>query len=347
MAHNKKTKNQNEDTALKGTAIAPSNIALSKYWGKRDDELTLPLNDSISMTLSGVKTITTVEFSNKYQDDTVAIGDSSTPISQVNGSKKERVVKQLDRLREIKGVNLPAKVVSKNNFPMGTGIASSASAFSALTAACLKALNLEVSLKEQSVLTRLAGSGSASRSVFGGFVLWHTADSSEESYAEQLYSQDYWDLSDIILVVSDEEKKHSSLFGHSLIKTSPFFNARLESVQETNQQLLAALENKDFKALGEALEREMFVFHSTAMTSQPSLLYWSPKTIEVLKQVRRLRQDGVEVYATLDAGPNVHLIAPAEQVQKLVSHFKNLEVADKIYHCRIGEGVRYTNQHLF
>lgn len=346
MANNK-IGNRSEEPALKGTAVAPSNIALSKYWGKRNDELTLPLNDSISMTLSEVKTVTTVEFSNKYQEDVVAIGDSSSPITQVEGSKKKRVVKQLNRLRKAGETNFPAKVVSKNNFPMGTGIASSASAFSALTAACIQALNLKASPQEQSILTRLAGSGSATRSVFGGFVLWHAADNSDESYAEQLYSPDYWDLSDVILVVSEEEKKHSSLFGHSLIKTSPFFKARLEFVRKTNEQLLAALENKDFKALGEALEREMFVFHSTAMTSQPSLLYWSPKTIEVLKQVRQLRQGGLEVYATLDAGPNVHLITPTGQAEKLVSYVKNLKLVNKIYHCRIGEGVRYTNQHLF
>ncbi len=307
----------------------------------------MPLNDSISMTLDGVQTTTTVEFSNQYQKDAVFIGDSIAPINEVTGSKKERVAKQLDRLRQIKGINLPAKVVSKNNFPTGAGIASSASAFSALTAACIYALDLKVDSKEQSILNRLAGSGSAARSVPGGFVIWHASSKSKESYAEQLYPEDYWDLADVILVVSNQEKKHSSLVGHSLADTSPFFAVRKKTAQSNNKQLMVALAEKDLAKLGEVIEKEMFILHSLAMTSTPSLLYWSPETVGVLDHVNQLREDGLQVYATLDAGPNVHLISAESSAQKLINYFKELEIASQIYHCRVGGGVRQLEEHLF
>lgn len=160
---------------FKGSAIAPSNIAFSKYWGKQDDELTLPINDSISMTLEGVFTHTTVEFSKDYKEDEVLLGDISNPISRVGGSKKSRVVKHLNRFREINNTKLRARVVSTNNFPTGAGVASSASAFCALTLALIDAFKMEFSQREQSVLTRLAGSGSATRSIYGGFVQWLAA----------------------------------------------------------------------------------------------------------------------------------------------------------------------------
>ncbi len=332
---------------LKASAVAPSNIAFSKYWGKQNDELTLPLNDSISMSLDQVKTHTTVEFADQYDQDQVLIGDETHPLQLVSGKKKSRVTDQLGFLREKAGIELKAKVVSQNNFPMGAGIASSASAFSALTAACLEALEIEVDKKEQSILTRLAGSGSATRSVFGGFVRWYHSDQSENCFAKQLYKPGYWSLADLILVVSSKHKKYSFLSGHQLAQTSPFLQAKVKQTKKANDQLEGAFKSKDFSLLGEVIEQEMFSLHSVAMTSDPSILYWSAETIDILKEVRQLRREGLEVYATLDAGPNVHLIMEQKNLDTIEKRFKQGFGVKRMYRCQVGKGVKTTSNHLF
>ena len=234
-----------------------------------------------------------------------------------SGSKQERAVKAVKRLVKLAAekngdkdlLGLKAKIYSHNNFPMGAGIASSASAFSALTLATVEALNLFDELKdsteyekELSIQTRLAGSGSACRSIAGGFVKWIKADNSRDSYAVQLYDENHWDLVDLICVVDTGEKSYSSLEGHSVAKTSPYYQTRLEEVKKVNLDLEEALKNKDFTLLGEAMEREMLALHFLAMTSKPTIYYWSAATIEILKQAQKLRSEGVEVYATIDAG---------------------------------------------
>ncbi|MBD3279264.1 MAG: diphosphomevalonate decarboxylase [Candidatus Pacebacteria bacterium] len=332
---------------LKASAIAPSNIAFSKYWGKIDDELTLPLNDSISMTLDTIFTHTTVEFGPQYAKNEVWLSDSKTKATLAKDQKQARVLQQLKRLRRLAGVKDFAKVVSHNNFPTGAGIASSASGFSALTAACLAALNIQVDKKQQSILTRLAGSGSATRSVYGGFVKWHQGKNSESSYAEQLYDQDHWDLANIILVTESAAKKHSSLIGHARSKSSPFMVARLKAVLQHNQDLETALKSKDFQLLGQVIEQEMFSLHAVTMTSQPPILYWNGTTVEILHEVRKLRDQGLESYATLDAGPNVHLITESSNIKKLQKHFSDFVGVKQIFVCKVGKGVKITKQHLF
>ena len=208
----------------KSTAIAPSNIAFIKYWGKLDEALRLPLNDSFSMNLSGAYTTTTVEFSPSYTKDSVSIigGDfSSDEIS--------RVVKSLDMIRKISGVTIFANVVTQNTFPKGAGAAASASGFAALTIAAFAALEKPMSEKELTVFARL-GSGSACRSIPDGFVEWFSASSSEDSYAASLYPSTYWEIYDVLAIVDNTMKKVSTSQGMESVKTSPALSERLAAI---------------------------------------------------------------------------------------------------------------------
>lgn len=199
---------------FKATAVSPANIAFVKYWGSRDFGLNLPYNDSISMNLSNCLTGTTVEFSSDYQKDQVFIDNK-----KVAGKKEERVIQILDLIRKKATLTLNAKIYSKNNFPQGAGIASSSSAFSALALAGTAAAGLSLSKKELSILAR-RGSGSACRSIISGFAQWKTGKENEDSYAVQIAPENFWALRDLVLVVSDKEKKTGSLEGHRLALTS-------------------------------------------------------------------------------------------------------------------------------
>jgi diphosphomevalonate decarboxylase len=186
---------------MKATAVAPSNIAFVKYWGKADDALRLPLNDTISMNLSGAYTTTTVEFSPKYSSDQVEIVDGEFAEKEVN-----RVKNALDNIRNRASVKEFARVVTQNNFPKGTGAASSASGFAALTVSGFAAAGLQLSQKELTVFARM-GSGSACRSIPDGFVVWEKGKSSEDSYAYSIHPHTYWDLRDILVIVDTSIKK--------------------------------------------------------------------------------------------------------------------------------------------
>jgi len=160
---------------MKATAKAPANIASIKYWGRKDEKLRLPANDSISMNLSEVFTITTVEFSESYKKDEVKLVGK-----KLDRKEEKRIIDHLDRVRNLAKIKTFAKVVTKNNFPTGTGIASSASGFAALTVAAVKASGLEFSERQLSILAR-QGSGSACRSIPDGFVELKSGSSSDSS----------------------------------------------------------------------------------------------------------------------------------------------------------------------
>src|SRR3989344_1099638 len=199
---------------MKATVVAPSNIAFIKYWGRKDEILRLPENGSISMNLSSLLTTTTVEFSPDFKKDLIIINDKK---EENEGS---RAIKHLDRIRKLAKINYKAKVVSRNNFPTGTGLSSSASGFAALTVAGSKAAGLELSERELSILAR-QGSGSACRSIPDGFVEWIDGVTSETSYSISLFSPAHWDVVDVVAVVSKNKKEVSTTEGQKLAASSP------------------------------------------------------------------------------------------------------------------------------
>ena len=324
---------------MKVTAVAPSNIAFIKYWGKKDEVLRLPENGSISMNLSNLLTTTTVEFNPKLKEDSI----------EINGIKEKnegsRAIKHLDLIRKIAKINIKAKVVTQNNFPTGTGLSSSASGFAALTLAGAKAAGLNLTEKELSILAR-QGSGSACRSIPDGFVEWLDGDTSDTSYGVSIYPESYWDIVDVVAVVSKDKKEVSTTEGQKSAGTSPFFSTRLTKINERIKLIKKHMKEKNFQKFGELIEAEALELHAIMLTSSPSLIYWLPGTLKVMHAVKRWRQEGLEVYFTMNTGQDIHLICQRKNVKKLVG--KTNEVSD-VQNTIINypsKGARLVREHL-
>jgi len=318
---------------MKATATAPSNIAFIKYWGCRDQELHLPENSSLSMNLSGLFTTTAVEFSPSFKEDHVEIDGIR------DKTEEGRTIKHLDRVRKMAGIDTKARVISNNNFPLGTGLSSSASGFAALSVAAAKAAGLDLSERELSILAR-QGSGSACRSIPDGFVEWSKGEDSGSSYAVSLYPADWWDIIDIVAVVSDEKKGVSSLGGHKLAGSSPFFQPRLSRIENKLNLVKKSLSERSFPDLGELVEGEALELHAIMLTSSPSLIYWTPGTLSLMKLVKKARGDGLPIYFTLNTGQNIHLICKKEDCDKAVGLIKDLDFIKQIIVNSPAKGAR-------
>lgn len=319
---------------MKATAKAPANIAFIKYWGKRDEKLRLPANSSVSMNLSDAFTITSVEFDKKLKRDNFSLNGVVAKREET-----DRISKHIDLIRSIAKIKTPAMVVSKNNFPKGAGIASSASGFAALTVAASKAAGLSLSEKELTILARL-GSGSACRSIPDGFVEWEMGNSSEKSYAYSLYSSNYWNIYDLIVIVGEGSKKVGSTEGHSIAESSPFYKTRIMGMEKKIKEITLAMKNKNFTKFGEIIEAEAINMHTVMMTSVPPLYYWLPETLRVMTRVVELREKGIECYFTIDAGPNVHVICEGKNVLKLKRKLLSINGIKKILVNKVADGAR-------
>ncbi len=325
---------------MKVTAVAPSNIAFIKYWGVIDDMLRLPANTNISMNLSNLLTTTTVEFNSSFKEDEILF----------NGKKEEnvssRAIAQLNRIRKLANISEKAKVVTENNFPTSTGLSSSASGFAALSDAGAKAAGLNLSEKELSILARL-GSGSACRSIPDGITEWKEGNSSETSYAVSLYPHDYWDLVDVVAVVSVSKKDINTSEGHKLANTSPFFATRLSLINKKVELLKKYLQEKNFTAFGELIEAEALEFHAILITSTPSLLYWFPQTIRVMKQVKKWRSEGLAVYFTINTGQDVHVLCQKKDAEKVAKFVEEIDEVQQVIINTSAQGARLVAAHLF
>lgn len=291
---------------MKATAIAHPNIAFIKYWGNRDEFLRLPANGSISMNLSGLATRTTVEFREGLKADAVFLaGQPAGPELSV------RVVDHLSRIRARASRSLFARVDTENSFPLGCGIASSASGFAALTVAACAALGLALDPQELSGLARLA-SGSACRSIPGGFVEWQPGSGDSDSFATSLLPPEHWKLTDLVVVVDRQPKAVSSSEGHRTAWTSPLYRVRVDSSPKRLEECRKSLFERDFGKLTEIVEEDCLLLHAVLLTSAPPLVYWTAKTVEIIQLVRRWRAQGLAIAFSIDAGANVHCLTPAE-----------------------------------
>lgn len=326
---------------MKATAIAPSNIAFTKYWGRKNEILRLPENGSISMCLSSLLTTTTVEFSPNYNRDEITINGGG-----LEEGEADRVIKHLDRVRKLAGIDQKARVVSNNNFPTGTGLSSSASGFAALTLAASKAAGLDLSEKDLSILAR-QGAGSACRSIPNGFVEWLDGDTSETSYAVQIFSPHHWAIADVVAVVSEGKKEVPTSAGHALAKSSPFMQTRLILMKEKNELVKQYIRDKDFTNLGELSEAEALELHAIMLTQKPHLIYWTPGTLSIMKLTSLWRTQGLPVYFTVNTGQDIHLLCEAENVEKVKEKLKELDFVKDIIVNSPGDGARLTGKHLF
>ena len=319
---------------MKVTAVAPSNIAFIKYWGKKDEDLKIPANGSISMNLSNLLTTTTVEFSSDFKEDSVTINNEN------DLKQSAKVIKHLDLIRKKANIFLKAKVVSTNNFPDGTGLSSSASAFAALTLAASKGAGLDLNKKELSNLAR-QGSGSACRSIPDGFVEWVGEE------AKSLYPPDYWDIVDVVAIISQEKKHISSTEGQKFASSSPFFQTRLNSIDAKIKRFKKTLETKNFTEFGEIIEGEALELHAIMLTSTPPLIYWQPATLMIMKLVGKWRNEDLEVYFTINTGQDIHLIIEKKNLLKLEKKLKKIQEVRKIIINRPSTGAKIINKHLF
>ena len=314
--------------------FAPTNIALVKYWGKRDVKLNLPTHSSLSATLDKFGTYTTVEFlENAKQDQFILNGKSIE-------STKGIVV--LNHLRSLTQTSIFARVQSKNNIPTGAGLASSASGLAALTLAGAKSLKLDLSKEKLAQISRL-GSGSSCRSFWGGFVEWQAGSKTDGSdcLAAELVNEDHWELKIFVLIVDESEKQVSSTVGMSRSQeTSPFFAQWVERGVEDFELAKMAIHKKDFKLLSQIAEGNCLFMHKTALSAQPPVIYWNGKTLEVLDRVRDWQREGIEVFFTIDAGANVILFSKPDSSEKLKSKFEALQSV-RVLETQIGSGPHY------
>ncbi len=334
----------------KTTVDAPANIAFIKYWGAKDLDRALPLNTSISMTLENCATRCTAELLEAGHADEVWISEPDGGFRKPPHEFETRVRAHLDRLRHWAKRKESFRIATRNSFPSAAGLASSASGFAALTLATVGAFDREdVPVDELSRLARESGSGSASRSVLGGFVEWPAGaeHGAERSHAVEIADADHWDLRDVIAVVEIGAKTVSSLEGHRRAHTSPYLEKRLEVLPKRIERVRRAIAERDLGLLGPALEEEAVDLHLIAMSSSPPIFYWSPGTIGVLRAVRELRQEGLGAYATMDAGANVHVICEPDAEDQVASRLESLSVVGFVIRDGVGPGPEETSQHLF
>ncbi len=316
------------------TAIAFANIAFIKYWGNRDEALRLPANGSISMNLDGLYTRTTVSFQPSLPYDELIINGH-----EVAGPALERVSSVLDLVRDLAHLRDNAELVSENNFPTGAGLASSASAFAALALAASRAAGLALSEPELSRLAR-RGSGSAARSIPGGFVEWQAGTADQDSFALSIAPPEHWALSDCIALVSITHKKTGSTEGHAGAGSSPLQAARLADAARRLDLCRRAILECDFPALASVVELDSDMLHAVMMTSTPPLHYWLPASLAVMDSVRRWRAEGVQVCYTLDAGANVHVLCPATQAREVSARLRTLEGVMDVLTASVGGPAR-------
>ncbi len=324
------------------TAQAHSNIALVKYWGKKDEGLRLPRNSSVAIALDEAYTLTTVEFDEKYREDEVELLGEG-----FEEDEKEKVKQHLDRVRKMAGIETKAKVVSQNNFPKAAGMASSASGFAALSMAASFSAGLKLTEREMSILAR-NGSGSASRSIPGGVSVWYTGETNEESYAEKIAFPEDWKIKVLLVMAEDTSaKKVSTTKGMAMASTSPYFANAVKEAELNIGRLRQAMERGDWRAFGKVIEDECYRLHTVCMTQQPNILYWRGVTIEVFQALYNLREQGLEAFFTVDAGPHVHVVAKETDVEKVKQELGKLAGIKKIIECGVGPAAHIVNKHLF
>ncbi len=356
---------------MKATAIANANIALVKYWGKRDEKLFLPQNNSISVTTDCLSVKTTVEFSSKYKKDILILDGKEFK----SGSKEydEYFESFLNKLRisaktklRIHPVKSPSalfnrvKVVSKGGFPKAAGLASSSAGFAAFAVAANEALSLGLKEKGLSILAR-QGSGSACRSVFGGFAEWKKGKrkNGQDSFAIQIAPENYWpDFRIIICLTSKKEKKIKSRAGMAqTVKTSPFYPGWLKTIEDDLKKVRKGIKEKNFSLVGKTAEENCLKMHSLMLSTKPAIIYWNSRTIELMRKVIDWRENGLECYFTIDAGPQVKILCLKKDLETLLKRvkkiagleFRNLKKSEmkNIIIAKPGPGPKIVKTHLF
>ena len=317
-------------------AQAQPNIALIKYWGKRRAEKNLPAVGSLSVTLQTISTRTRVAFDSSFVADEFLLNGVS------EADQLGRVTACLDILRKLSDTSLFARIESRNNFPTGAGLASSASGFAALVTAGSAALGLDLDDTQKSAIAR-QGSGSAARSIFGGFVEWVRGDRDDgkDSVGRQLLEASEWPLHVVIAITSTSRKAIGSSQGmNHTSQTSPYQCAWVETQDADLAEAREALRFRDFDRLASVSEHSCLKMHALAMAARPGLLYWNGATMELIQVIRSLRKGGMPVFFTVDAGPQVKAICLPEAKDTVVNALRAVSGVVCLTESPIGPGAR-------
>ncbi|MEU2717910.1 diphosphomevalonate decarboxylase [Streptomyces sp. NPDC007205] len=325
------------------TAVAHPNIALIKYWGKRDERLVLPRTDSLSLTLDVFPTTTRVRLAPGALHDEVTFGGVPA-----QGEARRRIIAFLELVRERAGLPHRAVVDTENTVPTGAGLASSASGFAALAVAASAAYGLGL---DPTALSRLArrGSGSASRSIFGGFAIWHAGRDSDPdpdlgSYAQPVPAGDL-DPALVVAVVDAGPKSVSSREAmRRTVDTSPLYRSWAASSEDDLADMQRALLRADLDAVGEIAERNALGMHATMLAARPAVRYLSPATLTVLDSVLQLRRDGVPAYATMDAGPNVKVLCRRTDAHQVAGAVRAAAPGGSVHIAGPGQGAHLLDE---
>jgi len=286
-------------------ASANANVALAKYWGKRDDSLNLPYTGSLSVTLAGLTTTARASFLGHLPEDRVLLNGQ-----EADSVEAPRFRSFMDLIRSRAAIAARAEISITSNFPVAAGLASSASTFAALAVAATHAAGLSLSSEDLSVLAR-RGSGSAARSIHGGYVEWLAGEASDgsDSVATQVAPPEHWPLGVVVAVTDEGRKRVGSREGMAhAVKTSPFFPLWLESHDADLEAIRHGIQERNLQIVGETAERNCLKMHAVAMAARPSILYWTPATVAVIHRVVDLRREGIQAYFTIDAGPQVKVL---------------------------------------
>ena len=319
---------------MQATAIAHPNIALIKYWGKADVEQNLPAVGSLSITLDGLSTTTRVSFNPAQTSDRFVFAGRVVP------AMLSRVSACLDDLRRRVEVTTRAVVESENNFPTAAGLASSASGFAALVVAADAALGAALPRAELAELARRA-SGSAARSIFGGFVELNLVDFGRRTQTQQLLEPSVWPLRVAVAVTEIGPKAVGSTEGMVRTeRTSPYYPAWVTSSPADLGEARTAVQRRNFDALAEISESSCLKMHGLMMAARPGLIYWNGATVECIRVVRRLRATGTPVFFTVDAGPQVKAICLPEALEQVQSELSAVPGVEGVMTCGLGRGAR-------
>lgn len=311
-------------------AIAHPNIALSKYWGKRAGEGNVPAVPSLSVTLAGLSTTTSVTFDPRLTADSLELNGS-----EASGTPLARAKELVDRVRSQSGTSTFARIVSKNDFPTASGLASSASGFAALALAAVRAGGLDWSAERVADLARRS-SASAARSVFGGFV------ELDGEHARAVAPKNMLGLRVLVCVTTEESKKVSSSDGMKrTAETSPYYRSWLETAPRIHASLCEALLANDFtgpRGVGELAESSALAMHASAMAA--GVVYVSGATLAALAEVRAIRDDGVPAYATIDAGPHLKCLVQDANAARVKERLARVPGVLRIIEASPGDGAR-------
>lgn len=319
---------------MQAAAVAHPNIALVKYWGKQDLPGNRPAVPSISITLDSLRTDTAVSFDPALDADTLSLNgrpDSKTVV---------RVSACLDAMRTRAGSRLFAHVDTRNNFPTHAGLASSASGFAALVVAADRALGLDLPRDELSRIARRS-SGSAARSLYGGFVEMPLAADGEAAYP--LLDGDQWPLSVVIAVTATSAKAVGSTEGmERTARTSDYYRAWLDCAGRDFAEARDAILGRDFERLARVAERSCLKMHALMLSADPGLIYWNSASVACLHGLRALRDEGVQVFFTMDAGPQVKAVCTPGDRRRVAGALASIPGVLQVLECGLGPGAAVT-----